>query len=298
MNGGEDVPDDSELADSPAFTPVEELASERELLGVYVSGHPLQSCRKIISEVSTFKCSQLSATEAVDELMKTLPVAKWRKKQNPHLKDERGLKQLDVRVVASLSACSVKTPKPRADGTVGGKWAILSLDDGTGTMDAFCFAKAWGKFNVENCVNKLVVVCGEVSHRINYDKDDKIEKKRPSVGDLNFTVKEAYPVEDAMNILSKALRVRVHHSDPSMSEKVNEIAATASRHPGMLPVVVEVAYDDGTVVDVDLGPSKRVSCTMALLSELAKIVPQSDTSFRPSSDIYLAPPEPKPWESE
>jgi len=296
MNGGEERPDDRELADSPTFSPVEELASERELLGVYVSGHPLQSCRRIISEVSTFKCSQLANQEETDELMKPLPDSRWRKKQNPHLKDARGLKQMDVRIVASLTACTVKTPKPRPDGTVGGKWAILTLDDGTGTMDAFAFAKAWEKYNVESCVNKLVLVCGEVAHRINYDKDDRIEKKNPSVGDLNFTVKEAYPVENAMPILSKGMRIRLKHSDPALAEKVAKIGEIASRNPGKLPVVAEIACDDGSVVDLDLGPMRRVACTMAFLSEIAKVVPQSETAFRPSDAVYLAPPEPKPWE--
>ena len=42
------------------------------------------------------------------------------------------VKKLDVRVVAMLTGCSIKTPKPRPDGSVGEKWAILTLDDGKG----------------------------------------------------------------------------------------------------------------------------------------------------------------------
>jgi hypothetical protein len=35
---------------------------------------------------------------------------------------------------------------------------------------------------------------------------------------------------------------------------------------------------------------------VSFLSELAKIVPQSDTAYCPNDKIYLDPPERKPWE--
>jgi hypothetical protein len=39
-----------------------------------------------------------------------------------------------------------------------------------------------------------------------------------------------------------------------------------------------------------------VGVDVAFLSELSKIIPQSDTSFSPGDRIYLAPREKKPWE--
>jgi len=49
-------------------------------------------------------------------------------------------------------------------------------------------------------------------------------------------------------------------------------------------------------VEVDLGPAARVAVTVSFLSELSKIVPQSDTAFTPNDSVYLDPPERKPWE--
>ena len=215
-DGGEEKASDSELVDTPPFSPAEDLKNERDLLGVYVSGHPLQACRRVISEVATFKTSQLANPAEVDELLKPLPVDKWKKKSNPHLKEDRALKHLDVRMVGILSACTVKLGKPRPDGTPGQKWAILQLDDGSGEfLDAFCFAKAWEKHSsVETCVDQLVMLSGEVSYRVNYEKDDKIDKKNPTVGDLNFTVREARPLTDALMELSKGLTIRLRYDDP------------------------------------------------------------------------------------
>ena len=305
MAGGEEKVSDTELTDTPPFSPVEDLANEREMLGVFVSGHPLQSCRRVISEIATFRASQLANVEEVDALLKAQPVSRWRKKQNPHLKDEMGLKQLDVRMVGSLSSCSIKMPKPRPDGSIGQKWAILTLDDGSGTIDAFAFAKVWEKFNpvekgdpsglgaIEKSVDNLVMLCGEISHRINYEKDDKIEKKNPSLGDLNFTLKEAYPLSAILPQVSKSLKIKMKYEDDALGEKVSKIYDIAQKHKGALSVAIELHYSDGTVVDIDLGPLSRVDCNMEFLAEIAKIVPQGDTTFSPCEKIYFAPPEEK-----
>ena len=187
--------------------------------------------------------------------------------------------------------------KPRPDGTPGQKWAILQLDDGT-VLDCFCFAKPWEQFGaqIETAVDKLVLLCGEISHRVNYEKDDKFEKKNPTVGDLNFTVKEAYPLENALPLLSKGLRVKMEYADPEIKPKVDRIREAIKKNPGNLPVIIELHYPSGKVLDVDLGAQFRVAGSISFLSELGKIVPPADTSFRPDSKIYLAPREPKPWE--
>ena len=297
-DGGEEKVSDAELVDTPPFSPAEDLKNERDLLGVYVSGHPLQACRRVISEVATFKASQLANPAEVDELLKPLPVDKWKKKSNPHLKEDRALKHLDVRMVGILSACTVKLGKPRPDGTPGQKWAILQLDDGSGdAIDAFCFAKAWEKHSsVETCVDQLVMLSGEVSYRVNYEKDDKIDKKNPTVGDLNFTVREARPLTEALLELSKGLTVRLRYDDPDFADKAKRIREAATKNPGALPVLLDVFYTDGTQVVIDLGPDARAAISVSFLSELAKIVPQSDTAYCPNDKVYLDPPERKPWE--
>ena len=297
-DGGEEKVSDSELADFPPFSPAEDLKNERDLLGVYVSGHPLQSCRRVISEVATFKAAQLADEESLDELIKAQPVDKWKKKSNPHLKEERALRHLDVRVVGILSNCTVKLGKPRPDGTPGQKWAILQVDDGSGGfLDAFCFAKAWEKHSsVETCVDQLVMLSGEVSYRVNYEKDDKIDKKNPTVGDLNFTVREARPLTEALLELSKGLTVRLRYDDPDFADKAKRIREAATKNPGALPVLLDVFYTDGTQVVIDLGPDARAAISVSFLSELAKIVPQSDTAYCHNDKVYFDPPERKPWE--
>ena len=202
------------------------------------------------------------------------------------------LKKLDVRAVAILDNCEVKTPRPRPDGSIGRKWAVLTLDDGKGRAECSAFSAVWEKSSVlENRQDSLVLVCGEIAHRPVYARED-VAREHPGVGDLNFTVREAYPLEDALPLLSKGLRIRMRYEDPEIKKKVDAIRGSILRSPGRLPVLIELHYPNGRVLDVDLGENFRVAVTLPFLSELDKIVPQSDTTFRPDDRIYPSQPSP------
>ena len=382
MSGDEEDVSDNELSDQPPFPPAEDLKNERDLLGVYISGHPLQSCHRLIAEISQAclnsraegakedeclflpfsldkvakkpvddskddveafedesaedvpvdsegeavanaeeqKKSEFSTIEEMlakckndDWLLKGLARsivkakgevpwsdkrafdkavsserAKLKKRFDSHDLDPMLLKRLDVRVVAILAGCSVKTPKPRSDGSVGQKWAILALDDGNGQADAMAYAKAWETCSgMEGCVDRLVMVCGEVYHRTVYDKEDLL-KMNPSVGEISFQVKEAYPLEVALPLVSRGLSLKLRYDDPELDDKVRRLHSAAKKNPGKLPLKISLVYEDGTELEIDLGPEGRVACTIDFLSELAKVIPQSDTTFSPENKIMLA----------
>lgn len=381
MSGGSDGFDDSELVRRPPHPPAEDLAAERELLGVYVSGHPLQSCRRLIAQASRatyrapgsqsedapeerepFPLSRLavaasgddaeaegdggavepeadasgddaqgpsdtrdggapevpesvepkSAAEAMlrkarddDWLLKGLARAVVRaggaispadrEAFDKAVSQERArfkrrfakgeldpllLKRADVRVVAMLEACSVKTPKPRPDGTPGKKWAILTLDDGTSKADVFCYAKAWEKCAaaLEGATGGLVLVEGEISCRATYPKEDGM-RRNPRPGDIVFSATDARPAEDALPSVSKGLRIALDFADSALEAKVAAVREAIMRNPGALPVFLDLAMPDGGSVAVDAGPGFRASCGISFLSELCKAVPQGDLDF-------------------
>ena len=72
MAGGEEKADDSELRDSPPFAASEELKYERDMLGVYVSGNPIQSCHKLIAETSV-ACIRTRAAGAKEDTFEFVP---------------------------------------------------------------------------------------------------------------------------------------------------------------------------------------------------------------------------------
>ncbi len=342
MSGGVETYGDAELQDYPRFTPAEDLKNERDLLGVYISGHPLQSCQKLIHEVSTISLSLVAkkpleeekeeSTEDValeplietdegeeeavvvrtpiDELLIKEKNDDWQLKglarnivrakgevlwsdkeqfdkavgkERAKLKrrfekgelDELLLKRLDVRVVAMLSACSVKTPKPRPDGSVGKKWAILALDDGRGQADAFCYAGPWEKYGakIEGLQDQLVYLVGEVTHRTNYDKDD-VHKERPQVGDISFTVKEVYPLEDGLAQISEGAVLHLDADAADLPTAIAELQSATLKYPGVLPLQMNLTYPNGTCAQLDLGPTCRVAVNIGFLSLLPKTLAQ------------------------
>ncbi len=337
MAGGEEKASDAELKACPPFTPVEDLKNERDLLGVYISGHPLQSCARLIAQVSRatlgpgdpapFNLAHLASTPLTDlpdddwqlkGLARAIVRAKnevaWsdksafdaavnKEKSKLARRFKKGelspllLKRLDVRLVAILESCAVKTPKPRPDGSVGEKWAVLGLDDGTGQREAMCYAKPWKEFNkpdpagpalIESSVDKLVLVVGEVTHRVVYSKDDPF-KANPSAGELSFSVKEVYPLEKAMAQLSKRVRIRLTVDDPDLARKVDAIRDAALKNPGPTPLGATLRYPDGSLVEIDLGPAASAAINIGFLSLLAKAVPQADVDYAPSSQMSLRP---------
>ena len=300
MAGGEEKASDTELAPSAPFSTVEDLKNERDLLGVYISGHPLQSCRRMIGEVSTFRAADIANVEKIDEMLMALPDSqrdRWLVKRHPNAKDKRMLTHLDVRVVGTLSSCSIRIGKPRPDGTPGGKWAILGVDDGTGTIEGMCFASAWEKYsNIETKLDQLVMLCGEISHRVNYAKEDAMHT-HPLLGDISFNIKEAYAIEDALPMLTKALHIKIVRDKEGEFKKIAAIREAALKHPGKLPVFLDVEFANGSIAYMDLGLSCHVAPTISFLAELSKVVPQNETSYNPESKIYLAPPPQRPWET-
>lgn len=378
---GTDSSSDTELVDTPPFTPAEDLKNERDMLGVYISGHPLNACKKLIDELSVVmvtkgkedsesfpfsldmiekkevksqgegdevgeelgegedsgsdngvvdeELDQAEENNSVEALLKKAEASDWilkglarsvvRAKGEVPFNAEKSVmdkavnkektqlkkhidpiltKKLDVRVVGILEALTVKTPKPRPDGSVGMKWAILGLDDGKGRGEATAFAKVWAeaeKAGIDTKVDQLVMVSGEISHRVTYAKED-VHKLNPMVGDLSFSSKEIYPLDRAMEMLSKGMRIKMLYTDPEIRDKVNKIRDGILRSPGKLPVIIELHYPDGHILDVDLGEHYRVALSLGFLSEVGKIVPQTDISFRPEPRIYLAERQAKPWD--
>ena len=120
------------LPDCMPWTEKECLGYERELLGVYMTGHPLTRYRRIIRDLQTCTLTQISETPDGKEIR----VA--------------GLLQSVMRRI------SAKTKEP---------WAVTVLDDGERTMEALVFSDAYKKYEGACIPDTPVLLCGTVSRR-------------------------------------------------------------------------------------------------------------------------------------
>lgn len=94
------------LVNLPDWTPEQKLAGEKEMLGIYVSGHPLDRYADKVADLATH------FTDRLEDLEKNTPV---------------GL-------------CGILTNIVRKTNREGKYWAALKIDDRRGTADAMVFA--------------------------------------------------------------------------------------------------------------------------------------------------------------
>jgi DNA polymerase-3 subunit alpha len=97
------------LAKLPDWTMEQKLAGEKEVLGIYVSGHPLDRFKDKVADLATH------FTDKLEDLEKGMPVA----------------------------LCGLLTGILRKTNREGKYWAAMKIDDGRGTVDAMVFANKY-----------------------------------------------------------------------------------------------------------------------------------------------------------
>jgi DNA polymerase III subunit alpha len=97
------------MANLPDWTMEQKLAGEKEVLGIYVSGHPLDRFKDKVTDLATH------FTDKLEDLEKNTPVA----------------------------LCGLLTNIVRKTNRDGKYWAALKIDDARGTVDAMVFANRY-----------------------------------------------------------------------------------------------------------------------------------------------------------
>ena len=126
-----------DLPDAPPLSDQEKLASEHDLLGIYISGHPLDRFRTLMRDFQTFTLASLDAA--------------------PEGRDVR---------VAGLATTvqrriSQKTKEP---------WAIIQLHDGEQTVEVLAFSETFRAYEGVCRENQPLLVCGQVKKRDNQNQ--------------------------------------------------------------------------------------------------------------------------------
>ncbi|MBV9033262.1 MAG: DNA polymerase III subunit alpha, partial [Acidobacteriaceae bacterium] len=109
MFGEEEQKTELPLADLPDWTSEQKLAGEKEMLGIYVSGHPLDRFKEKVSDLARH------FTDNLEDLPKG----------------------------ATVELCATITDIVRKTNREGKYWASLKIDDGHGTADGMVFANRY-----------------------------------------------------------------------------------------------------------------------------------------------------------
>ena len=214
----------------------EVLAFEKELLGFYVSGHPLDSYRGHFDSV---KLTKISAIEEIDTKEKacTVTIAGI-------------LSQLEVRY-------SKRDNKP---------FATFKVEDFTGVQEMMCWSDGYEKI-------KDVLADGAVmAFRVRVSKDQKTDGNRVTCNDAKPLKPKAAkprkagdpdPVESSLPPPPKppappkpiVLRLNTRQHDDTDLERIHEVL---TQHPGTLPVFLEISQN-GHKARLEVGEELRVT---------------------------------------
>jgi DNA polymerase-3 subunit alpha len=157
------------LPDVEEYQPAELLKFEKELLGFYITSHPLTEHQAAIERYTT-----ASTKECLTSISEGT----------------------EVTIGCMLNAVRSKVAK--SGRSAGQKWAILVLEDLDGTIEAMCFAEAYAaitqKYPDAIKAEQIVFVKG------------KVDKKRETP---SIMVNEILPIEAAVDKLTTALILKL-----------------------------------------------------------------------------------------
>lgn len=139
---------DPDIAPQAEWTHMEKLEAERELLGFYVSGHPLDPYRSLLKQVTTTNVEKIFEMAREGKLPKKEEQMDW--------KARKAAQANEPQLGGILSAVKEITTKK------GDRMAFLTLEDFGGKIEVICFPKTFEKCRDSIRAGNVVVVRGQV----------------------------------------------------------------------------------------------------------------------------------------
>lgn len=194
----------NDLPRVPNWEESERLAYEKEVLGFYVSGHPLDKYAEKIRNLP----GVISTAEALE---RKPPERRWGKETDP----------ADELQVAGLLV-GIRVQKSKRDGKL---YAMGSLEDATGKIDLICFARDYEKLQKQLKIEAPVVVRGVLMG------DDEAAPK--------ISLSGIYPLEEVKIKLPSGVRLRLN-LDTASEELFRQIKQLADSTPGPCKIMINL----------------------------------------------------------
>ena len=237
--GGEDLPDAPDLPEK------ERLQEERNHLGVYITGHPLDRYRVL---VRSFR------TATIEKILLSNPFL-----ESEHRPENPIAGGAEVRVAGYVSAVRVsiskKTKKP---------WAELTLDDGSGTCKALAF-DAYETYKHLFVADTAVLVCATVKYE---------EGREPTL-----FANELYALSDAPEKFGKSLRLLCKvANDTASADLMAGVHDALAAYPGAYPVTLVLDLPSRRV-DLPLPAEWGVNPTSGCIERLEGLLGRQSLSY-------------------
>jgi DNA polymerase-3 subunit alpha len=186
----------------------ERLANEKEVLGFFVSGHPLDKYSEKLRNLSGI----IPVTEALE---RKPPERAWGRQMDPS----------DELQVAGMLV-GIRVQKSKKDGK---QYAMGSLEDATGRIDVICFSKDYEKLQDQLKIEAAVVVRGVLM-----GDEDQAPK---------ISLSSIVPLDDVKVKLPGGVRIRLN-LDLASEALFTALKAAADNAPGPGKVMLHLEKKD------------------------------------------------------
>ncbi|OGV65603.1 MAG: DNA polymerase III subunit alpha [Lentisphaerae bacterium RIFOXYC12_FULL_60_16] len=163
------------LPDVPPWHPSQVLAGERELLGIYLSGHPLSQCAALLKRYQT---SDVKGLPAIDD-------------------------QHQIRLGGIVSAIRRTVTKAKKE-----PMAIVELEDLDGTVTVMMFPSTYDRYKALLSDDAALLVCGSVDKK--EDKPKLIAEELYPLNDAPLHFTEKISIHLPVNSLTPERLQRLH----------------------------------------------------------------------------------------
>jgi DNA polymerase-3 subunit alpha len=210
QDSGERNPADSTQVEP--WTEAQQLAYEKEALGLYFTGHPID---RVAAELKTFGAKTIAELGAT-----ALPAAA----PNAPTNSSNGSHRNGVDVAIGGIIASVRPLKTRK----GDRMAVVMLEDPQGSVEVVIFPEAYAKSATVLEAGAMVVVRGKVEH------DEETTR---------IMANEVLPIEAMRQKMSRELSIKLT-SPPHGRQTFEALADLFARHRGDRRVVLELELRD------------------------------------------------------
>jgi DNA polymerase-3 subunit alpha len=148
MGEDDSRPKDSlNINESQEFDEKQKLSLEAELLGIYVSGHPLMRYKDVMSKLSSMNLAQIQE----------LPTVAKPEGFNPKMSDENNPTKRSLVIAGMISDSKVIITKR------GDKMAVLNFEDLSGKIECLLFPKVYAEYQALLTLNEPLYMSGTVN---------------------------------------------------------------------------------------------------------------------------------------
>jgi DNA polymerase-3 subunit alpha len=214
------------------WDPKQKLANEKESLGFYISGHPLD---RYAQDLKRFR-----ATRSVD------------------VQEKEDWTELSVAgIVSAWKEWPLKSGE--------GRMAIFQLEDTFGQVKVACFAKQFAQYEQVLKGDEPILVTGKVkAGRGNDDPNDEAPKVK------ELTLAEVIPLAQLRAQKTRQLMVEAP-ADVITDEKMEQLKTAVEKYPGGVQVVLRVKLPQRSYTDCMLGPKFTVTPSDELLLKIERL---------------------------